>query len=148
MSSSSSQKWLLKSSLRGNAKAQYEIGFLFHYNLTKQSVINTVYKEEGEEKIDLSKYDHKGLSLLNFVSSAYIEDIRSQILLGYKFYKGYGVVKDCQKASKYYGNAAAFAKKYYESGGAPFVEKVKLDDENAITFKQNQADIMDYYQYR
>eukprot|EP01080_Neovahlkampfia_damariscottae_P004750 gene4750-8332_t len=147
LSSSSSQKWLLKSSLRGNAKAQYEVGFLYHYKLMKQEVIDSVYSEEGEEKFDLSKYDHKSLALLNFVSSAYIEDIRSQILLGYKFYKGYGVVKDCQKASKYYSNAAAFAKKYYEKGGAPFTEKVKLDDENAISFKQSQADIMDYYQY-
>jgi TPR repeat protein len=114
----------------------------------KQSVVDEVYKEEGREPLDLKTYDQKSLSLIEFIGSAYTEDFRSQMLLGYRFYKGYGVVKDCEKASKYYTNAASITKNYYDKGGAPFVEKIKLDDENAISFKQNQADIMDYYQYR
>lgn len=119
---------------------------MYNNNLIKQSILDQVYEEIKKPKIDLNLYPTKTLSLLNYLPSSMSGNAKSAMALGYKFLKGYGVEADCKRAAKLYQIAAEETKEIAEKG-IPFIDKVKLEDEDSLTQKQTLSDIMEYYRY-
>lgn len=138
---------MIKSALKGSSEGQFEVGFLYNNNLLQQSALDQVYEELKKPKIDLKVYPTSSLSLLNFLSSSMSGNTKSAMALGYKYFKGYQVEPDCKRAAKLYQIAADETKESIENGAAPFVEKVKLEDDDSLSQKQTLTDVMEYYKY-
>lgn len=125
----------------------------------EKEIQEEVHKEEWLEKIQKNKdileklstsivdYDPDALAVSNYFASALSGYFKSLVALGYRHLYGYGVPKSCQTAAYYYQQAAQLVKAEFEDGMTPMIEKIRLTDEAAKESKQNQDDVMDYYQY-
>jgi SEL1 protein len=103
-----------------------------------------IYQKINEAVAD---FDPDALAVLHYFFGSLTGDLMSSISLGYRHLYGYGVPKSCETAAHYYYQAASLVKREFEEGVPPSIEKVRITDDAARELKQNQEDIMDYYQY-
>jgi SEL1 protein len=124
-----------------------------------QTIIKTLEKEdiesfnENNQNIyrtlsdNILDFDPDAVAVTNYFASSLAGNFKSAVALGYRHLYGYGVPKSCQTAAYYYQQAAEMVKHEFEDGMTPLIEKVRLTDDVAREQKQNQDDVMDYYQY-
>lgn len=127
--------------------------------ILEQQIIAAIDKEELAElqknnrilheqlSSQIVNLDSDALAIAYYFPSALSGNFKSLIALGYRHLYGYGVPKSCTTAAYYYQQAAQQVKSEFEEGMIPMIEKVRLTDDVAREQKQNQDDVMEYYQY-
>lgn len=120
-------KWLRKAAKQGDAEAQLELGFMYHYgegvtqddrqaadwyllaalqgNAKAQTSLGTMYRHgQGVKQNDKQAFDW-------YLQAALQDDAKAQTNLGYMYSTGRGVEKDCKQAEIWFKKSAKPRKK-------------------------------------